>query len=590
MLQKRILVASKKIPADIVIKNGTIINVFSNELMHGDIAIVDGYIAGIGGSYYGHQMIDAEGMYVAPGLIDGHVHIESAMVTPVEFAKTVLPHGITAAITDPHEIANVSGTTGIQFILESSEHIPFDTYVMLPSSVPSTKYETSGASLEMEDLQFLLENPRVLGLAEVMNFSSLKNADRKLLTKITTTLKHKGIIDGHGAGLDAEAINIYTAAMIRSDHESVTAAEAKERLERGMYVMIRQGTLAKDLDAIIHLVNERNARRFIFVTDDKHLDDLHREGSVDYNIRLAIQSGIQPITAIQMATINTAEYFGLYDQGAIAPGYKADIVFLSDLESFAVEHVFKNGVQVVRNTKLLQEPFIHGEAYVHQLLAEQKYNNIFESVHIHPIHKADLAIPLTDQGPVNIIGVIPNSLITEHLVEQVATDNGEFSPLPHKDLLKLAVIERHHLTRNIGLGIVKGFGLHSGAIASTIGHDSHNLLVLGTNDEDMIVAIDRIRELQGGLVVVENGNILGELPLSIAGIISIHSCDEVLSQLQTLTNALKTIGASTQFNPFLMLSFLALPVIPHLKLTDYGLFNVDDFAVINIEAKREEYE
>jgi adenine deaminase len=570
-LKRRISVASGKEPADTVVRNGRIVDVFNGEIIEGDIAIADGYFAGIG-QYEGKNTVDAQGRYVLPAFIDGHVHIESSLVTPSEFAKVLLPHGVTTVIADPHEIANVLGTEGIQYILDSSENLPFDIYIMLPSCVPATNFENSGAILKAENLSPFYQHPRVLGLAEVMNFPAVLHAEEDMLDKITDAKVFGKKVDGHAAGLTQKDLNVYMAAGIRTDHESTTASEAKERLKSGMYLMIREGTVAKDLHNLITVVNQYNSRRCLFVTDDKHLDDLVLEGSIDHNVRLAIAEGISPITAIQMATINAAECFGLEDKGAIAAGYKADFSFVDDLESFRISHVYKDGMAVVQDGKLVID------------CNNSHVNTLKQSVHFEEILEINLNIPLSSKKA-NIIEIIPNSLITRHIVEEVNTcDQGSFLPAISADQLKLAVIERHHMTKQIGLGIVKGLGLKYGAIATTIAHDSHNLIIAGTNDADMALAANTIKEMQGGMIVVKNGQLLASLELPIAGLISDRPYREVYASLNNLHIALEKLGANNEFNPFLTLSFLALPVIPELKLTDKGLFKVSKFEHIDISS------
>ncbi|MEH7437692.1 adenine deaminase [Neobacillus drentensis] len=573
-LARRISVASGKEPADTVIKNGKIIDVFNGEIIEADIAIVDGYFAGIG-VYEGNHTIDANGSYVSPAFIDGHVHIESSMVTASEFAKVLLQHGVTTVIADPHEIANVCGAAGIQYMLDSSENLLFDFYFMLPSCVPATAFEHAGANLGAEDLRPFYQYPRVLGLAEVMNFPAVLQAEPDMLTKICDS-RHAGKkIDGHAAGLSTNDLNVYMSAGIRTDHESTNAEEALERLRRGMYLMIREGTVAKDLQQLIPIVNERNARRCLFVTDDKHLDDLICEGSIDHNVRLAISSGLSPITAIQMATINAAECFGLIEKGAIAPGYKADFILFNGLENIKIINVYKDGTPVIENGVFLNN-------------AENKSVTETEllrnSVRFHDITEKSLDIPLLSKKA-NVIEIIPNSLVTRHVIEEVETcERGTFQTSIPNDHLKLAVIERHHLTKEIGLGIVKGLGLKNGAIATTIAHDSHNLIIAGTNDLDMVVAASTLKEMQGGMIVVNQGEVLASLELPIAGLMSDRPYQEVYSKLNEINLALKKLGASGEFNPFLTLSFLALPVIPELKLTDQGLFQVSNFKHIPVDA------
>jgi adenine deaminase len=572
-LTKRISVASGRVPADTVIKNGKIIDVFNGEMIDGDIAIVDGYIVGIG-NFDGENVVDAQGKYVSPAFIDGHVHIESSTVTPIEFAKVSLLHGVTTVVADPHEIANVLGVDGIQYMLDASENLPFDFYFMLPSCVPATEFEHSGAVLKAEDLSPFYQDPRVLGLAEVMNYPAVHNAEPDMLDKIMEAKKAGKKIDGHAAGLSSNNLNVYMSAGIRTDHESTTTEEAKERLSRGMYLMIREGTVAKDLRQLISVVTERNSRRCLFVTDDKHLDDLISEGSIDHMIRLAIQSGISPITAIQMATLNTAECFSLQDKGAIAPGYKADLVLLDDLNKINITDVYKEGILYAENGVLVKELKNNHSKETNRLKNSVRFHELSEE-HLHISVKSSKA---------NVIEIIPNSLITRHNIEEVdICEQGLFQPSMSKDLLKLAVIERHHLTKNIGLGIVKGLGLKSGAIATTIAHDSHNLIIAGTNDVDMIVAANAIKEMQGGLIVIDQGKVIASLELSIAGLMSDRPYLEVAASLIEIHQALKKIGANKDFNPFLTLSFLSLPVIPELKLTDMGLFHVSKFKHISIE-------
>jgi adenine deaminase len=573
-LTKRISVASGRELADTVIKNGKIIDVFNGEIIDGDIAIVDGYIVGIG-KFEGKNVVDANGRYVSPAFIDGHVHIESSMVTPPEFAKVSLLHGVTTVIADPHEIANVLGVDGIQYMLDSSKNLPFDFYFMLPSCVPATEFEHSGAILKAKDLLPFYQEARVLGLAEVMNFPAVQNSEHDMLDKIMDAKKFGKKIDGHAAGLSANDLNVYMSAGIRTDHESTTAAQAKERLSRGMYLMIREGTVAKDLQHLIPIVNDRNSRRCLFVTDDKHLDDLIRDGSIDHNIRLAIQSGIPPITAVQMATINAAECFGIEDKGAIAPGYKADLVLLDDLNSIDISEVYKEGKRYVENGVLVEELKTN---------PLNESNRLKNSVRFHELSDEHLHIHVKN-NKANVIEIIPNSLLTRHIIEKVdICEQGMFQPSVNNDLLKIAVIERHHLTKNIGLGIVKGLGLKSGAIATTIAHDSHNLIIAGTNDFDMLTAANAIKEMQGGLIVVNQGKVIASLELSIAGLMSERPYLEVATSLHEIHLALETLGANKDFNPFLTLSFLSLPVIPELKLTDIGLFHVSKFEHISVES------
>lgn len=567
-LARRIAVAAGRELADLVIKNGKIIDVFNGEIMEADVAIADGYIAGIG-SFAGENVIDAKGSYLSPGLIDGHVHVESSMVTPNEFAKVLLMHGVTTAITDPHEIANVSGLEGIQYMLDQSDDLPLDLFVMLPSCVPATDFEFAGAKLTMKDLKPFLTHPRVLGLAEVMNFPAVKNGEDTMLEKLHETTAFGKKIDGHAAGLQPDDLNVYMAAGIRTDHECTTPAEAKVRLQKGMYLMIREGTVAKDLKNIIGVVNERNARRCLFVTDDKHLDDLLEEGSIDYNVKLAIESGIEPLTAIQMASLNAAECFGLHDRGAIAPGYKADLLFIENLTDMNIQRVLKDGTEVVANGEYLTDTPATKSTMSSKALSQ--------SVRFFDLTKGDLEIPFTGRYA-NIIEVVPNSLVTRHCIKEVHVDEtGLFQPSVKADLLKLVLVERHKMTGQIGLGIVKGLGLNSGAIASSVSHDSHNLIICGVNDDDMLLAASELKKRQGGLIIIKNGAILASIDLTVSGLISELPYQDVYKKLQNLNHALNELGVTGEFNPFLTLSFLALPVIPELKLTVQGLFHVGKF-------------
>ncbi|WP_078408409.1 adenine deaminase [Priestia abyssalis] len=571
-LYTQISASGKKIPADIVIKNGKIIDVFNLAIIEADVAISAGMIVGIG-NYEGKTTIDAQGRYISPAFIDSHVHIESSMVTPREFSKLVVPHGVTTVITDPHEIANVAGSEGIQFMLDDSADLPLDVIVMLPSSVPATPFENAGAVLHAEDLKPFYKHPRVLGLAEVMDFPSVRDCSPDMMNKLADAADRNALIDGHAAGLDETGINIYRTAGITTDHECTNAEEALERLRRGMYVLIREGSVAKDLKSLIPVVNERNARRCLFCTDDKHLDDLLVEGSVDHNVRLAIQEGLDPLLAIQMASLNAAECYQLNGKGAIAPGYKADFLLLDSLENIEIYQVYKAGELAAEQGLCVASSSVHGT----------ETDTLTDSVHTPALTQGHFNIPMTSPLA-HVIGIIPNSLVTKHLIEAADIQNGQFIPSIEKDQLKLAVIERHHHTGNIGLGIVKGFGLTSGAIATTIAHDSHNIVVVGTNDDDMLYAVEELKRLQGGITIVQNQQTIASLSLPIGGLMTNEPFDQVNESLHKLDTALKQIGASQAFNPLLTLSFLSLPVIPDLKLTDKGLFDVKTFQHINIQA------
>ncbi|RLL40634.1 adenine deaminase [Oceanobacillus piezotolerans] len=571
-MKRLIDVSSKRVLADTVIKNAKIIDVFNLAIIHGDIAITDGMIVGIG-DYQGKEVIDAEGRYMAPSFIDGHVHIESSMVTPKEFAKVVLPHGVTTVITDPHEIANVSGTDGIQFMLDDSEGLDLDVFVMLSSSVPATAFENAGATLNNEHLEPFYNHPRVLGLAEVMDFPAVKNADQHMLEKLEAAKKHRNHIDGHCAGFDEDGINIYRAAGIKTDHESISRDEIQMRISRGMHVMIREGTTAKNLEALIGMVTPANARRFLFCTDDKHIDDLLYEGSIDHHVRLAIQHGMDPLQAIQLASLNAAECFSLTTKGAIAPGYEADFLLLDNLDEITITEVYRGGKLVAKDGVSL------GNGKDNR---QEENKSLRETVNLLPISVDDLQIPMGQSAMANVIEVIPDQVTTGKIVEEVSTENGYFIPSADSDLAKIAVIERHHRTGNIGLGIVKGLGLLDGAIASTVAHDSHNLVIAGTNDEDMMKAMEAVAEMNGGLVVVRDGKVIGKIELAISGLMSDKNYEAVMEEIQSLNKALSSVTDQKTADTFITLAFLSLPVIPSLKLTDQGLFDVDRMEFISV--------
>lgn len=570
-LKNRIDVANKQRKADLVIRNASIVNVFTKTLTTGDVAVSDGMIVGIG-DYKGVKEIDATGKFLAPGLIDAHVHIESSMVTPQQFSQVVLPHGVTTVIADPHEIANVSGTNGLEFMLKDAEATLLDIQLMLPSCVPATSFENAGACLTAEDLVPFMLRDGVLGLAEVMDFPAVLRGDDAMLDKLLLNRQ----IDGHAAGLNENDINVYGTAGILTDHECVTKEEMMMRLERGMYVMLREGSVAKNLLALLEGVTEQNAHRCLFCTDDKHLDDLIEEGSVDYNVRTAIKQGIHPITAISMGSFNAAQCFGLHQKGAIAPGYVADFLLLDNLEKLTIAEVYKGGQLAAQNGR-----------YVGPLQEKSDIATVQDTVRIAKLSKDSFQIPANGSTKAHIIGINPNNLITEHLIEETPVVDGFFVSDTEKDLLKIAVIERHRATGNIGLGIVHGLGLKKGAIATTIAHDSHNIIAVGTTDCDIQTAAEALQSLKGGLVIVQDGKVLASLPLAIAGLMSEEPFDVVFEQLKALDESLKLIGAPTHFNAFLTLSFLSLPVIPKLKLTDCGLFDVASFQHIPVAAVEE---
>ncbi|MBV7273934.1 adenine deaminase [Clostridiaceae bacterium UIB06] len=563
--QKRINVAMKKEKADLVIKDANIVNVFTKEIVKGDIAICKDQIVGIG-NYSGINEIDAKGKYVCPGLIDSHVHIESTMVTPSEFAKAVLPHGTTTIIADPHEIANVCGTNGIHFMLNQSRELPLNVYFMMPSCVPSTPFENNGADLSAELIEPLLSNDRILGLGEVMDYPSVINGREEMLKKID--LFDDKSIDGHSPNLTGDALNAYRVAGIITDHECSTIEEVLERLRLGMYVQIREGSAARNLENIIKGLLKKNIRfnRCIFCTDDKHLEDIKNEGHISYNIKKSIACGVDPIEAICMATINTAQCYRLKRLGAIAPGYSADLIILDSLQEFDINQVLYRGEIIYSDKKLYKE-----------ISSKIEDRNVFNTVRIPNITSEDLKIYM-DKDTAVVIGLTSNELITKKEIAKVRVENGAF--VQDEQFSKVAVIERHKATKNIGLGIVSNFNIKNGAIASTVAHDSHNLIVVGDNDEDMLIAVEELKRVNGGYTVVSAGKIAGTLELPVAGLMSNSTAEYVEQTLNKMLKEAFKLGINNNIDPFITMSFLALPVIPEIRITDQGLFDVKEFKFI----------
>lgn len=573
-LSTRIQASAKQIPAELVIKNAKVVNVFTRKITETDIAVTQGTVVGLG-NYSGQKEIDAKGQYVVPGLIDGHVHIESTLLPPHEFAKVSLLHGVTTAITDPHEIANVAGTTGLEYMISDAQATPMNIFTMLPSCVPVTPFETNGATLDAKALTPFMAKDEVLGLAEVMNYQAVANQEADILDKITAIQQAGGVIDGHAAGIAAADLAVYPTAQIRTDHEAVNATEAQARLDLGMYLMIREGTVAKDLHALLPVVSEQTARRCVFVTDDLLLDDLLTKGSIDHILRLAIQAGLDPLLAIQMATLNTAECFQLKTIGAIAPGYQADFFFTDDLTTLPIHEVFVKGQQVKTHDQLVTELF--------PVASENPLLDELPKMNAAPLSATSFELKLASEQA-KIIEIIPNSLITKELIAPVTKAGDCFVSTTKDDFLKIAVVERHKHTGNIGLGIVKGFELKSGALATSVSHDSHNIVVVGTNDEDMLFAVNRLLTIGGGMIAVKEQEELACLPLAIGGLMSTLGYQMTYDKLTDLTAAARKMGASNTFDPFLTLSFLTLSVIPELKITDMGLFSFSEFTLTTIEA------
>lgn len=574
-MQRIIAISQHKEPADFILKNALVADVFTLSWKKANIVVAEGKIIAIDeqNKFTAYEEEDAEGRYVVPGMIDAHIHIESSMLTPAQFSRILLPHGITSVITDPHEIANVSGASGLSFMLEDAKKAQMDIYYMLPSSVPATAFENAGAVMKAQDLAAFVEHESVLGLAEVMDFPAVLNGHEEMLEKIALAKTNHMVIDGHGAGLTPSQISGYRAVGIETDHECVSAEEAIDRVSQGMYVLMREGSAAKNVRAILPAVTQANARRFAFCTDDKHLDEIIEQGTINYAVSLAIEQGMEPLQAIQIASLNAAECYQLKDKGALAAGFIADFVLLEDLQTMRVAAVWKNGVKVAANGEMLT--------------ANPERTNIetaiLQSVHLPNITKDDLAIPFKSNRA-NVIEIMPGQITTKHIVCEVDVENGYFVPSVEKDLLKMAVFERHHQVGTKGIGIVHGFGLQKGAVATTVAHDSHNAIVVGTNDEDMLVALEALQSMQGGLVVVEDGQVIGEMPLPVAGIMTDIEASVATQQLHKVHEALHRIHPHLQFHFFLTLSFLSLPVIPTLKLTDTGLFDVTNFKHIEIEA------
>lgn len=553
--------------ASLVLKNCKVVNVLNGQIEEGDIAIENGLIVGVG-DYDGIEELDIEGQYVCPGFIDGHVHIESSMLTPSQFSTLIMPLGTTTIIADPHEIANVAGLEGIEYMLNASNKVPLDVFVMLPSCVPSTDYEVAGAELLAKDLVKLKFHDNVLGLGEMMNYPGVIQGNAKVHEKLA--MMEGSMIDGHAPRVSGKDLNAYISAGVRTDHECTTKEELLEKVGKGMYVHIREGSATRDLDTLLGGVTPENSRRLMFCTDDKQPMDILKEGHIDHNVRRAIELGISPITAIQMATLNTAECYNLTKKGAIAPGFDADLLILSDLKAITVDEVYKKGEKVAQAKQPLFQP------------EREIDDHVLDTVKIGDVEAIDLNLKVPS-GIARVISLKDDSIITGDVVRKIDIDDqGSFIHHEKLDVLKLAVVERHKYTGNVGLGLVEGYGLDHGAVGLTIAHDSHNIIVIGDNDDDMRLAIAELKRVRGGMTICRDGKVLSTLPLEVGGLMTDAPMMEVVEKIEAMNRLGLSLGINRHIEPFMTLAFLALPVIPALKLTDMGLFDVTKFEFVDI--------
>ena len=570
-LKKLIDVAMGRVPADVVIKNCKVVNVFSGEITEGNIAICDGQIAGIG-EYEGVEVVDAMGRYAAPGFIDSHIHIESSYVSPEELGRLLVPHGGTTIMADPHEIANVCGEQGLAYMVEAGTHTALDIKYELPSCVPATPFENAGAVLDAKEIEKLIPSDDFIGLGEFMNFPGVINNDEDVIDKLVAAKKQGKWIDGHGSGLEGNALNAYVSAGILADHECSTVEEMKERLARGQYILLRQGSACHNLRTLLQGVTPENSRRCLLCSDDRQPKTILHEGHLDNHLRICVKEGLDPVTAIRMATLNAAECFGLKDRGAIAPGYRADIVLMDDLKAFNVNRVWIEGKLVAEDGKYL--PTI------------EKYDisSVKGSVVLKDFSKDKFKMNLKS-NKVNVIGILPGGVVTEKLTAEITLDeNGEFVFEPDKDIVKVAVLERHHMTGNVACGFLKGYGIKEGAVALSIAHDSHNIIVVGVNDDEMEFAVNALVEQEGGIVLVKEGKVIESMPMPIAGLMSDQSGEWVDEKLTAIHDkAYLELGICEDVEPVMTLCFMSLIVIPAIKITDTGLFDVTTFSFIPVE-------
>lgn len=569
-LKKLILTASGARKADTVIKNCKVVNVFSGKIVEGDIALCGDQIAGVG-EYEGEVEIDAEGRYAAPGFIDSHIHIESSYLSPEELGRLLVPHGGTTIIADPHEIVNVLGIPGLDYMMDAAKNTKLDIKYMLPSCVPATPFENAGAVIDAVDMEDPILRDNILGLGEFMNFPGVVNGDDATLDKLMVAKDTGKLIDGHSPGLTGKALNAYCAARIRADHECDTLQDFEERLDNGMYVMLRQGSACKNLKSLLPAVTPENSRRVIFCSDDRQPKTILEEGHLDNHLRLCVEEGVDPITAIRMATLNAAECFGLDDRGAIAPGYRADIVLLDDLKDFKADKVWVAGELTADQGKYLPE------------VIKEDITPVMGSVHLKDFSAEKFKMNLKGNR-VHTIEIQPGGVVTKKSVDEIQVKNGEFVFDPGQDIVKVAVVERHQLTGNVACGFLKGYGIKEGAVALSVAHDSHNIIVVGVSDEEMAFAVEALKEQSGGVVLVKDGKVIESMPMPIAGLMSDQSAEWVDAKLTALhEKAYEVLGVNDDVEPVMTLCFMSLAVIPELKLTDEGLFDVTKFAFINVE-------
>jgi adenine deaminase len=564
LLQERISAARRHVPADLVLKGGMVVNVFTGQIQKCDVAVHRGFVVGLGPDYRGKEEVDARGKWIAPGLLDAHFHIESSMLLPSRLAAALLRRGTTAIVSDPHEIANVLGLEGVRYLRQESEGIPFEIYFMAPSCVPATHLETAGARLSAFDLRSLRKEPRILGLAEMMNYPGVLAGDPEVLEKLAAFGDRRR--DGHAPNLSGYELQAYLAAGITSDHETFDRKTGLEKVQGGMMLMIREGTSARNLEELLPLVTERNSSRFCFVSDDLHPRDLLHRGHLDFMVRKAVRLGMDPVTAIRLASHNPAQHFGLWDRGAVAPGYRADLVVLNDLQGFIVEKVYKDGRLVVGDGKLKVT------VAAAQKLPEVKPLRVGRII-------PDLFRLAAGRGKARVIEMVPGQILTRMRYEEVRSDGGWVGSDTERDILKLSVVERHQGSGRIGMGLIKGFGLNRGALASSVAHDSHNVIAVGVSERELCKAVEQVRDMGGGMVAVDGEKVLAELPLPVAGLMSTASLEDLVSQQDDLEMAARSLGCAVP-EPYMNLSFLALPVIPELKLTDMGLVDVGRFETV----------